>query len=341
MRGTCSPGFKLTSVGPEAQVLPGSFADASAQTMVLVLAHPVVGAYGSGIATDAFARASRVRARRGAQDARRRAAQGDPPRASCRPTCSSCATACTAQAAEFDEIMTRPTGMEELLTDRLGAQDEQHQGRVLGDGAADRPRRAADHRHRRPTRTTRKLSVGRQYRDSLSASLMISNDRIFGKTASMLLVHKDELNARGHTTLDSFYRGLVEHGLIVPVRRAGRLRPRRGVRGCARALQRAGRRRSRADDGAEVYTFPPVIDRTIIEQHRLPRLVPATWRARCSASSARTQDARRCRRRCTRRRAVGRHAGHDRRRASTRRPATPSTRVIAGHAARGRPPRSR
>jgi acyl-CoA dehydrogenase len=37
-----------------------------------------------------------------------------------------------------------------------------------------------------------KQSVSRHYRDALSASLMISNDRIFSKTASMLLVYKDE-----------------------------------------------------------------------------------------------------------------------------------------------------
>ena len=35
------------------------------------------------------------------------------------------------------------------------------------------------------------FSLGRQYRDSLSASLMISNDRIAAKSASMLLVFKD------------------------------------------------------------------------------------------------------------------------------------------------------
>jgi acyl-CoA dehydrogenase len=35
-------------------------------------------------------------------------------------------------------------------------------------------------------------SVGRHYRDVLSASLMISNDRIAGKNASMLLVYKEE-----------------------------------------------------------------------------------------------------------------------------------------------------
>jgi acyl-CoA dehydrogenase len=35
------------------------------------------------------------------------------------------------------------------------------------------------------------FSLGRQYRDALSASLMISNDRIAAKSASMLLVFKD------------------------------------------------------------------------------------------------------------------------------------------------------
>ena len=37
------------------------------------------------------------------------------------------------------------------------------------------------------------FSLGRHYRDVLSASLMISNDRIAAKSASMLLVFKDEL----------------------------------------------------------------------------------------------------------------------------------------------------
>ena len=36
------------------------------------------------------------------------------------------------------------------------------------------------------------FSLGRQYRDALSASLMISNDRIAAQSASMLLVFKDD-----------------------------------------------------------------------------------------------------------------------------------------------------
>jgi acyl-CoA dehydrogenase len=35
------------------------------------------------------------------------------------------------------------------------------------------------------------FSLGRQYRDALSGSLMISNERINAKSASMLLVFKD------------------------------------------------------------------------------------------------------------------------------------------------------
>jgi acyl-CoA dehydrogenase len=36
------------------------------------------------------------------------------------------------------------------------------------------------------------FSVGRHYRDALSAALMVGNDRITAKNASMLLVFKDE-----------------------------------------------------------------------------------------------------------------------------------------------------
>jgi acyl-CoA dehydrogenase len=39
------------------------------------------------------------------------------------------------------------------------------------------------------------VSVGRHYRDVLSAALMISNERIIGKSASMLLVYKADQTA--------------------------------------------------------------------------------------------------------------------------------------------------
>jgi acyl-CoA dehydrogenase len=189
MRGTCSPGFKLTSSGPEAQVLPGSFADASAQTMVSY-SHILWSAVWLGIASDAFARASAfVRAEA------RKTPGVVPPKATHLARLAAdmqlLRNSVHGSAAEFDEIMTRPTGMEDLLT--VGWALKMNNIKVASSEMA--PRIVHDALQIigiAAYKNDSKLSVGRQYRDSLSASLMISNDRIFGKTASLLLVHKDE-----------------------------------------------------------------------------------------------------------------------------------------------------
>ena len=57
MRGTCSPGFRLESCGSEDQILPGTFADSSAQTMV-PYSHVLWSSLWTGIAADALARAA-------------------------------------------------------------------------------------------------------------------------------------------------------------------------------------------------------------------------------------------------------------------------------------------
>jgi acyl-CoA dehydrogenase len=189
MRGTCSPGFKLASSGPEAQVLPGSFADASAQTMVSY-SHILWSAVWLGIASDAFARASAsVRAEA------RKTPGVVPPKATHLARLAAdvqlLRNSVHGQAAEFDEIMSRATGMEELLT--VGWALKMNNIKVASSEMA--PRIVHDALQIigiAAYKNDSKLSVGRQYRDSLSASLMISNDRIFGKTASLLLVHKDE-----------------------------------------------------------------------------------------------------------------------------------------------------
>jgi acyl-CoA dehydrogenase len=189
MRGTGSPGFKLTSSGPEAQVLPGSFADASAQTMVSY-SHILWSAVWLGIASDAFARASAfVRAEA------RKTPGVVPPKATHLARLAAdmqlLRNSVHGSAAEFDEIMTRPTGMEDLLT--VGWALKMNNIKVASSEMA--PRIVHDALQIigiAAYKNDSKLSVGRQYRDSLSASLMISNDRIFGKTASLLLVHKDE-----------------------------------------------------------------------------------------------------------------------------------------------------
>jgi len=189
MRGTCSPGFKLASSGPEEQILPGSFADASAQTMVSY-SHILWGGVWLGIASDAVARASAfVRA-----EARKTPGQV-PMKASHLAKLSvklqTMRNDVQALATEFDRITALPDGMEQLLTVgwalkmnnlKVGTSEAVQQIvhealQIIGVGGY---------------KNDSKVSVGRHYRDALSASLMISNDRIFSKTASMLLVYKDD-----------------------------------------------------------------------------------------------------------------------------------------------------
>ena len=97
------------------------------------------------------------------------------------------------QAVEFDEIMSLPDGkgMDELLT--IGWALKMNNIKVGSSEMA--PRIVHDALQIVGIggyKNDGKYTVGRNYRDSLSAALMISNERIFAKTASMLLVFKDE-----------------------------------------------------------------------------------------------------------------------------------------------------
>jgi len=189
MRGTCSPGFKLASHGPEAQIIPGSFADSSAQTMV-PYSHILWSSLWWGIAADAVARASEfVRA------AARRNPGTVPPTASRLAEVSSRLQAMRhnwlSLATEFDELSERgASGMQELLS--IGWALKLNNLKIGASQAA--PQIVHDalqivgilgYKNDSP------FSVGRHYRDVLSASLMISNDRILGKNASMLLIYKE------------------------------------------------------------------------------------------------------------------------------------------------------
>lgn len=189
MRGTCSPGYKITARLPAEQVVPGSFADASAQTMVSY-SHIMWSAVWLGIASEAVSRAGAyVRA-----EARKQ--PGTVPQQATRLAevammLQRLRNDVAAMAAEFDEIMASPDGMDQLLTMgwalkmnnlKVSASEQApaivHQAlQIVGIGGY---------------KNDSKYSVGRNYRDALSAALMISNDRIFTKTAAMLLVYKDE-----------------------------------------------------------------------------------------------------------------------------------------------------
>ena len=189
MRGTCSPGYKVTATFPVEQVLPGSFADASAQSMVSY-SHILWAAVWLGIATESISRAAAfVRG-----EARKK--PGTVPQQATRLAevsvlLQSMRNDVAGQAQEFDDIMKLPDGMERLLT--IGWALKMNNLKV---GASEMAPRVVHHALQiigiGAYKNDSKFSLGRHYRDALSGALMISNDRIYSKTASMLLVYKDE-----------------------------------------------------------------------------------------------------------------------------------------------------
>ncbi|MEO7065021.1 MAG: acyl-CoA dehydrogenase family protein [Dokdonella sp.] len=190
MRGTCSPGAKFSGRGRTEQLVPGSFADASAQTMV-PYSHILWSALWTGIAADAIGRAAefvRGAARRnpGTMPANApRLARAHVELQAMRHNWQAC-------AIEFDELTADDdrAAREELGT--MAWALKMNQLKMSCSEVAPRLCHEAlqiigimGYKNDSP------FSVGRHYRDVLSAALMVSNERIASKSASMLLVFKD------------------------------------------------------------------------------------------------------------------------------------------------------
>jgi acyl-CoA dehydrogenase len=185
MRGTCSPGFKLASSGPQEQILPGAFADSSAQTMVPV-SHILWASLWWGIAAGAVNKAATfVRGQA-------RQKPGSVP-----PTASRLAEAVTQLQAFKQNWLSAARDF-----DALGDQRDE----LMGLGWALRLNNLKIACSEESPRIVQRalqivgilgykndspFAMGRHLRDSLSGALMISNDRIAAKNASMLLVHKE------------------------------------------------------------------------------------------------------------------------------------------------------
>ena len=93
-------------------------------------------------------------------------------------------------ASEFDDISARPDGMQQLLS--IGWALKMNNLKISASEAAPPiVHKALQIAGIVAYKNDSKFSIGRHYRDVLSASLMISNDRIAAKSASMLLVLKD------------------------------------------------------------------------------------------------------------------------------------------------------
>lgn len=187
MRGTCSPGFMLRSRGPATQILPGSFAESSAQTMV-PYSHILWASLWQGIAAGAVARAaSQVRG-----EARKKPGTVPPSAQQLAKVDAQLQAArhnWQAVAAEFDALGTGPEGRQALLG-MSWALKLNNLKMGVSDAVVQIVHQALQITGILGYKNDSPVSVGRHYRDVLSASLMISNERIAAKSASMLLVFK-------------------------------------------------------------------------------------------------------------------------------------------------------
>lgn len=188
MRGTCSPGFRVRFDGRPEQLVPVPYADVSALTMV-PSSHLLWSGVWTGIAADAVARASAfVRA-----EARRTPGTTPPMAARLAEVSVDLQTMrhhWQSLARDFDRLALEGDGGG-LAT--LGWALKMNNLKIASSEAAPRiVHRALQVIGIQGYRNDSRYAVGRQYRDVLSASLMVANERIAAKTATMLLVHKDD-----------------------------------------------------------------------------------------------------------------------------------------------------
>jgi acyl-CoA dehydrogenase len=187
MRGTCSPGYLLRAAIAAEQVLPTPFPSVSAESMVPV-SHILWSHLWLGIATDAFDRA-RAFVRAAAKQK-----PGEPPSAAVRLShvmseLSLLRAEVHSALGEFVEASEEP-GRERLSTMALAlrfnnlkiAASEQAprvcQGALGVNGIMG-------------FKNDTPFSVGRHLRDTMSACLMVANERIHQTNASLLLIAKD------------------------------------------------------------------------------------------------------------------------------------------------------
>ena len=189
MRGTCSPGYELKARGPVGCVLAAPYAEISTQSMV-PYSHILWAALWCGIATEARARAAAF-----VRGQARRAPGTVPPTAQrlaeLTAKLQSMRHDWQAQADQFDAAVRNGSEAEEFGSMRWSLQ--MNGLKIACSEAAPLLVHSAmqvigilSYKNDSP------FSLGRLYRDALSAALMISNDRLIANSAAMLIVLKDE-----------------------------------------------------------------------------------------------------------------------------------------------------
>jgi len=187
MRGTCSPGFKLIAEIAPDQVVPVAFAEIAPRSMV-PCSHLFWGHVWLGIANEAFERAAGfVRGQ-----ARSRPGWTPPtaqPLSQLASTLQAMRATLAAATAEYQAMLLEGASTDAATTFAYAIRINSVKV-TMSERAAEvcfgalRITGMAGYKNDTP------FSIGRQLRDSLSAALMIGNERILATNATLLLVQK-------------------------------------------------------------------------------------------------------------------------------------------------------
>ena len=182
MRGTCSPGFVVTASFPREQIHPTPYVALGAETMVPV-SHLLWSHLWLGIATEAFERARK--AVKGSGSGTVKAQRLSELHGQLSATRAQVAAAMERWEREYAEpgrpalqTMGATLRHNALKTSVSRSVAQITQGALEITGIAG-------------FRNDSPLAIGRLLRDSLSASLMVSNDRLHDTNAALLMVVKD------------------------------------------------------------------------------------------------------------------------------------------------------
>lgn len=184
LRGTCSPGFVLEASGPLSMILDDPFADIAAETM-LPYSHILWAHVWLGIADAAMSKAGALVRKKARQD------PGTVPPGARR-------------LAELDVVFHQLEGLVATTLTRYDEQAGGHRAESVGDAVALNALKVGASKlvvdvvsgalaicgmdgYREGT----PFSLGRNLRDAHSAALMVSNDRILGDNAQLLLLSRD------------------------------------------------------------------------------------------------------------------------------------------------------
>ena len=186
MRGTCSEGHRLTSHAPAEQILPKPFAEIAAQSM-LATSHLLWTSVWFGIASDAVTRAQNfVRA-----EARKKPGTTPPGALRLAEAVSMLQATRSQIVAGLNRFEAARENDEDLMSLRFAVAMNNLKVSVSQTVVA-----IIDHALLicgiQGYRNNSPFSLGRHLRDAHSAALMISNDRILGNTANLLLAHRND-----------------------------------------------------------------------------------------------------------------------------------------------------